>query len=202
MVELFSSLQDASEVHRSHAEQESKGGRDAMRRNWFLFLVSVCVTIAMPSSASLGQQAHPKFTSGGLQVVVNRAVLGRGQFDAQLVISLVVTNLGDDDIVVVAPEDPSVITDTGGTARARGLSGIPRSNCGHAVAHCVENFGLTPALIERHNSITVTLSFRADPNSKVCSADFSMPLFIQRGREIGRGDWRQVTVGLPNVMVC
>lgn len=167
-----------------------------------IFLVSICATLAIPCTGSQSQQAQPKFTSGGIQVVVNRAVLRRGRDDAQLVISLVMTNLGDDDVAVVAPEEPTVITDTGGAARADRLSGIPRSGCGPEVAHCVQNMGLTPTMIERHNSITVTMVFRANADSKVCSVDFSMPLFIRRGSDRGSDNWRQITVGLPNVMVC
>jgi hypothetical protein len=182
-----------------------------MYGRWLIVFACNCAVLALLSTGSQSQQAQPKFTSGGIQVVVNRAVLQRGGQSAfapvgqaQLVISLIVTNLGDDDVAIIAQERPTVITDIGGAAQAERLSGLQVSTC-HSVypaPECVRSQGLTPTLVERNNSITVTMFFWASSDTKVCSVDFSMPVFIQRGGGKGRDDWRQITVGLPNVMVC
>jgi hypothetical protein len=164
----------------------------------FIFVTGVCAILTIASTGSQSQPAQPRFTSGGIQVVANRAVLSRDEFGARLVVSLVLTNLGDDDLAIDAPEYPTVIADTGGDARADRLSGIAMSGCGESAAFC------SPTMIERQNSITVTMlfRFRSFPDNKVCSVDFSMPVFIRRGSDRGRDNWRRITVGLPNVMVC
>ena len=173
-----------------------------MNGRMLIIAAGACAILTIASAGSQSQPAQPRFTSGGIQVVANCAVLSRGTFGARLVVSLVLTNLGDDDLAVVAPEYPTVIADTGGDARADTLSGIAMSGCGESVAFCVQSHGLAPTMIERQNSITVTMVFRSFPDSKVCSVDFSMPVFIRRGSDRGRDDWRRITIGLPNVMVC
>ncbi len=173
-----------------------------MNGRMLLVAAGACAFFTIASTGSQGQPAQPRFASGGIQVVANRAVLSRGNFGARLVVSLVLTNLGDDDLAIVAPEYPIAIADTGGDARADTLSGIAMSGCGESVAFCIQSHGLTPTTIERQNSITVTMVFRSFPDSKVCSVDFSMPVFIRRGSDKGRDNWRRITVGLPNVMVC
>jgi len=170
--------------------------------SFFGGIVAACACVAAVFSApTLAQQSRqPKFTSGGIEVIVNRAVPpGSGSL---LVLSLVMTNLADDDVAVVAPDMPMIIADTGGSATAEKVSGIALSGCGEAVEHCVVNMGLTPTVIDRHNSIIITMAFRADRNSRVCSVDFSMPLFIQRAGGGRPTPWRQITVGLPNIRVC
>jgi hypothetical protein len=141
---------------------------------------------------------QPQFRSGGIQVVVNRAV--RPAPGQQLVLSLVLINLWNNDVAVAAPELPMIITESGGVATARQISGVPVSTCGADARRCIQMGALTPTVIDRGNSITVTLVFSANPNSKACNLDFSMPLVIQRASTSSA--WQQIAVGLPNIRVC
>jgi hypothetical protein len=155
--------------------------------------------IFFPVASSAQSPAQPQFRSGGIQVVVNRAV--GPSTGSLLALSLIMTNLGDEEVLVARGERlPMIITDTGGSAEVDAVTGIPPSNCGDAVAYCIQTFGFSPAVIDRNNSIVATLAFRMRGGGRVCSVDFSMPLFIQRGG--GTAPWRQITVGLPNIKVC
>jgi len=167
-----------------------------VRARLSLLAVVVSTLGSLPSVAQ--QVVQPQFMSGGIQVVVNRAV--RPAPGQQLVMSLILVNLWNDDVALVAPELPMIITEGGGVATARQISGIPVSPCGADARRCIQTGSLTPTVIDRGNSITVTLVFSANPNSKACNLDLSMPLVIQRASTSSA--WRQIGVGLPNIRVC
>ena len=51
-----------------------------------LVAAGACAFLTIASAGSQGQPAQPRFASGGIQVVANRAVLSRGSFGARLVV--------------------------------------------------------------------------------------------------------------------
>jgi hypothetical protein len=189
-----------------------------------ILVVGICslVLCLFSTFGEAQQETQPQFTTGGIRVVVNRAV--RHANATQFVLSLIVTNLGDEEVALGLMEMPTLITDTGGGAEAVKVSGIPFCNAtGQTMDWCIEHQHVAaPALIDRQNSITVTLIFRTNPDSEFCSVDFSMPLFTRRGdkgrvsndggddyvrrrylrRRESADSWQQITVGLPNVRVC
>jgi hypothetical protein len=121
--------------------------------------------------------------------------------------SLVVTNLGDDNVEIFGVGKPQVIADVGGVAVAERVSGLAR--CG-VIAHssgvsyfeaCTQE-ATTPSVVDAGNSITVIVSFPTRPQSEVCSVDFSMLAGVRRTGSRSQDRWRQITIGLPNIRVC
>ena len=164
-----------------------------------IIAVYCLLALVFPSAAFAQQKSQPQFTSGGIRVVVNRAV--RPKSAPQVVLSLVMTNMGDDEVSVYVPvaDRPMLITDTGASTTADRLSGIPLSSCLVVTSDSNNCIGRRDAVvIDKYNSITITAVFEVDRNAKFCSLDFSMPIRMQRGTS----GWRLITVGLPNVMVC
>ncbi len=179
-----------------------------LRRLGLFACLWIALTGAVVTGVSAQQGAQPQFKSGGLQVVVNRAVLNPA---GGLVMSLVVTNPRDDNIEMFIVELPEAITDVGVLAVAERVSGLPVcepmvSYIGRFAA-CVpdpDRVGrkFTPTIIDGGNSITVTISFRTAPNSKICSLDFSTLAGVRRAGGRSKDPWQQITIGLPNIKVC
>jgi hypothetical protein len=104
---------------------------------------------------------------------------------------------------MVAEERPMLIADTGGAARAANVSGISLNGCGvHGAVQCMRSGHISPTVIDRGNSITVTLAFNVESDSQMCSVDFSMPVVVNKGAQRSDAQWRLITIGLPNVRLC
>jgi hypothetical protein len=178
-----------------------------LRRLGLFASLWAALTGAIVSGASAQQGAPSQFTSGGLQVAVNRAVLNPA---GGLVMSLVLTNPRDDGVEIFLATMPRIIADVGGMAAAAHVSGLPFcdayegwgfSGCLGAIAGTRQE-QLSPTVIDANNSITVTLFFPTRPSSKVCSVDFSMLAGMRRIGGRSQDPWRQITIGLPNIRVC
>jgi hypothetical protein len=172
------------------------------RMGIFALWVAVIGTLGVGTSAQ--QDAQPQFKSGGLNVVVNRAVLNPS---GPLVMSLVVTNPRDDNVEMFLVREPVAIADTGGMSEAGRVSGLPI--CARITLNnegfegCARGtYATTPTVIDGGNSITVTLYFPTREKSRVCSVDFSMLAGVRRTGSRSQEPWRQITIGLPNIKVC
>ena len=174
-----------------------------MSRRLSILALWVAAVGALTGGASAQQSAQPQFKSGGLNVVVNRAVLNPA---GGLVMSLVLTNPRDDGVEIFLVSQPTIIADVGGMAEAERVSGIPRCLSGLSFGDCVEAIerfrSLSATVIDASNSITVTLFFATRQNSKVCSVDFSMLAGVRRTGGRSQDSWQQITIGLPNIKVC
>ena len=145
------------------------------------------------SSSVFGQQSQqPQFKSAGIEVVVNRAARHPS---GQIALSLIITNSRNEDVEIHLMNEPMLISDQGGAARSNHVAGLPSCpNVSASACSCC----MTPAVIDKNNSITVTLAFPGTPGGTACSLDFSMPVSINGNSR----NPRQITLGLPNVRVC
>ncbi len=165
-------------------------------------IIATCM-LSLIATASAQVPQEPRFSSGGLNVKLNRAT--PPDKNGNFVLSLVITNTDKATAELFTMRGVQAVTDRGSAYEDVSLGGLPfcveyeSRGCHAAIA----KGALTPLSIDQDKSAVVTLSFAGDPPSgKVCAIDFSLPIHRRDRNATSPDAWRVVAVGLPNIKVC
>jgi len=162
------------------------------------------VLLILTSAPVLSQQAaQPQFTSSELQVTINRA---KHNAAGQLVTSLLITNISSENLALYGSGGTEATTETGDTITSSETRGLPVCTVDCNLTNAIVGLYVDPAVIERGNSMAVTLIFPNDAQTGLCTVYLNTRVYVARlgtnAQLTSREKWHQVPVSLANVSTC
>jgi hypothetical protein len=153
---------------------------------------------------ALSQQvAQPQFKSSELQVTVNRA---KRNAAGQLVVSLQLTNVSQENIALYGSGGSEATTETGDTVVSSETKGLPVCTVDCNLTNAIVGLYVDPVVIERGNSLAATLILPSDAQSPSCAIDLTTRIYVARlgqsSQVTSREKWRLSAVSLSNVKTC
>ena len=162
-----------------------------------------CLLLLTIAPALPEQPAQPQFKSSELQVTVNRA---KRNAAGQLVTSLVIMNVSNENVALYGNGGAAIMTDTGETSESSDASGLPICTVSCQIPHAAIGVYVDPVIVERDNSMMATFVFPGDAKSASCSIDLTIRVYVARlgnSSQLSNNEkWHQVSIGLANVKVC
>ena len=160
--------------------------------------------LLLSSLPALPQQApQPQFKSSELQVTVNRA---KRNAAGQLVVSLQLTNVSQENIALYGSGGSEATTETGDAVVSSETKGLPVCTVDCNLTNAIVGLYVDPVVIERGNSLAVTLLFPSDTQSTSCSLDLTARIYVarlgQNSQPSNRETWHLVPVSLANIQAC
>jgi len=156
------------------------------------------------SGPTLPQPAsQPQFRSSELQVTINRA---KHNAAGQLVTSLLITNISSENLALYGSGGTEATTETGDTITSSETRGLPVCTVDCNLTNAIVGLYVDPAVIERGNSMAVTLIFPNDAQTGLCTVYLNTRVYVARlgtnAQLTSREKWHQVPVSLANVSTC
>lgn len=165
--------------------------------------ISCCLLLLTAAPARPEQPAQPQFKSSELQVTVNRA---KRNAAGQLVVSLLFNNVSQEKLAIYVSGGTEGTTETGDVMVSSETKGLPVCTIDCNLTNAIVGLYVDPVVIERGNSLAVTLLFPSDARSPSCSLDLTMRIYVaglaQNSQPSNREKWHLVSVNLANVQVC
>ena len=164
---------------------------------------SCCLLLLTTAPARPEQPAQPQFKSSELQVTVNRA---KRNAAGQLVVSLQLTNVSQENIALYGSGGTEATTETGDTVVSSETKGLPVCTVDCNLTNAIVGLYVDPVVIERGNSLAATLLFPSDAQSPSCSLDLTARIYspgsVKSSQPSNREKWHLVPVSLTNIQAC
>lgn len=168
-----------------------------------LAAIGFILLLLMSAHAFPEQPVQPQFKSSELKVTVNRA---KRNAAGQLVTSLVIMNVSQENVALYGNGGAAIMTDTGETSESSDASGLPICTASCQIPHAAIGVYVDPVIVERGNAMMATFVFPGNANSGSCSIDLTIRVYVARLGESmqlsTKDQWHQVSIGLANVKVC
>jgi hypothetical protein len=170
---------------------------------YYIRAITCCLLLLTTAPARPEQPAQPRFKSSELQVTVNRA---RRDAAGQLVVSLLFNNVGQEKLALYGSGGTEATTETGDTVISSETKGLPVCTVDCNLTNAIVGLYVDPVVIERGNSLAVTLLFPSDAQSLSCSLDLTARIYLarlgQKSQPSNREKWHLVPVSLTNIQAC
>jgi len=170
---------------------------------YYIRAITCCLLLLTIAPARPEQPVQPQFKSSELQVTVNRA---KRNAAGQLVVSLLINNVSQENLALYGSGGTEATTETGDTVISSETKGLPVCTVDCNLTNAIIGLYVDPAIIERGNSLAVTLLFPSDTQIPSCSLDLTMRIYVaglaQNSQPSNREKWHLVPVSLTNVQAC
>jgi hypothetical protein len=163
----------------------------------------ICLLLLSSLPALPQQPAQPQFKSSELQVTINRA---KRNAAGQHVVSLLFNNVSQENLAIYGSGGTEGTTGTGDAVVSSETKGLPVCTIDCNLTNAIVGLYVDPVVIERGNSLAVTLLFPSDAQSPSCSLDLTARIYVarlgQNSQPSNREKWHLVPVSLANIQVC
>ena len=168
-----------------------------------MIAISCCLLLLTAAPVRPEQPVQPQFKSSELQVTVNRA---KRSAAGQLVVSLQLMNMSQENLALYSNGGTEGTTETGDALVSSETKGLPVCTVDCNLTNAIVGLYVDPVVIQRGNSLAVTLLFPSDAQSPSCSLDLTMHIYVARlgqNSQLTRGEkWHLVPASLSNVKTC
>ena len=170
---------------------------------YYIRAITCCLLLLTTAPARPEQPVQPQFKSSELQVTVNRA---KQNAAGQLVVSLLFNNVSQEKLALYGSGGTEATTETGDTVISSETKGLPVCTVDCNLTNAIVDLYVDPVVIERGNSLAVTLLFPSDAQSPSCSLDLTARIYLarlgQKSQPSNREKWHLVPVSLTNIQAC